>query len=332
MKLLVRTDGDHAIGSGHVMRMLALAAHARAAGHDVRFACARLAPELEKRIAAAGCEIERADVEPGSDDDAAWTAGLPGDWVLVDGYAFTDGFQAALLAAERAQLIVDDYGHCDRYVANVVLNTNAYADVSTYENRAENTELLLGPKYALLRPEFVRIDVPPTPRPRVLVTMGGADPVDATSWVVDALSRTTSDLEADVVIGPANPNGDAIRAAVTDPKIHVYDAMTEMAPTMRTATVAIAGAGITTYELAFLGVPSMLVALADNQVAVAKALAEADAAIDLGWHRTIGADELAKQIDELIADPDRRNAMSMKAQRLVDGRGAQRVLDTLARL
>ncbi len=329
MRVLIRADGDGHIGSGHVMRMLALADHLFAEGDEVHLACARLGEGLAAKAEALRITVHHGDLEPGSPEDGAWTAAEAEgfDWVVLDGYEFGGDMQARLRQAGLRCLAVDDYGHCARHEADLVLNQNVGATAELYASRAPDTQLLVGPDYVLLRPEFRHHHRPP-PAARaneILVTLGGADPVDATATVIAALERWEGDWRAQVVIGPANPR----TYACSDPRIELLHGTNRMAGLMAECDLAIAAAGTTANELCFMKVPSMLVVLAENQEAVAKGVAAAGAAIDLGWHHELDPDTLADQVDELSRDIATRARLSAAGSSLIDGRGASRVREAM---
>ncbi len=310
------------MGTGHVMRMFALAEAAPAT-----FVSVRLDEALADRLRAQGAEVVTIDAEIGSEGDAAATLAIAEDrgaaWICSDGYDFGEGYQAAIAGGRVRHLLVDDFGHAERYLADVVLNTNAYADASFYARRDARTELLLGPAFTLLRREFLATEREEHPG-RVLVTMGGADPVDATSWVVDALERIDG-IDAEVIVGPANPNRARLEARASA-GIRIVGPTQDIARRMARASLAIAAAGTTTYELCHLGVPTLLTVLADNQVRVAEALDRSGAAVSVGWHRARGAVELSAVVRALLEDDERRAEIATAARALVDGRGVERVM------
>jgi UDP-2,4-diacetamido-2,4,6-trideoxy-beta-L-altropyranose hydrolase len=338
MRILIRADGDRGIGTGHVMRMLALAEWALMAGDEIVVACARLDDALADRARRVGVALERRDVEPGTRADAAWTVELArartADWVIVDGYRFDVFYQEALRAAGVRLLFVDDYGQCARWAASLILNQNVFATSALYQRRGDDTELLLGPDYALLRREFV-VAAAATREigergDRMLVTLGGADPEDTTSRVVDALRLISGvKLEVKVVVGPSNPHRDRLAARATDARIEILPAVEHMAPLMAWADLAIAGAGSTVYELCCLGVPTLVIAIAESQIVFAGALDRQRLCVDLGWHENLDPAALALAIAMIRSDQGRRAEMSRLGRGLVDGRGAERVLDAL---
>lgn len=338
MRILVRADGDAEIGTGHVMRMLALAEHAVTQGAAVALASARLSPALAARARALGVDvIENRALAPGSAADLAWLLALAmrerEAWVCVDGYAFDAGYQSDLARRVRC-LWVDDFGRCTRYDAALVLNHQVYADASAYAARGEQTRLLLGTRYVPLRREFCDTEPPPPAAAptaeRILVTMGGADPVNATALVAEALTLLSDPaLEARVLVGPSNPRGEEIERRFAGPRLWVLRGTDDMVGLLRWAELAVAAAGTTTHELCYMGVPSMLVVLADNQREVCAASGRHGVAEALGWYHAFDPASLARRIESLRRDAPARLEMSKRGRALVDGRGASRILEAM---
>ncbi|MCS6802856.1 MAG: UDP-2,4-diacetamido-2,4,6-trideoxy-beta-L-altropyranose hydrolase [Chloroflexota bacterium] len=326
-RLLIRADASERIGTGHVMRGLALAQAWRESGGEAIFALAHGEAAIEARLRGEGFEVIRVAAVPGSPADVEETLAIAAHWVAVDGYHFSADYFAAI-HAERRLLVVDDWGHAVHYDADLVLNGNAYATPALYPSTP--ARLLLGTRYVPLRREFLDAIAPrPTPplARTILVTLGGADPDNRTLLVVEALRRLTLPFEARVVIGASNPHGAAIRAAAAgDGRISVLEHVRDMPALMRWADVAVAGAGTTTWELCALGVPSLLAVLADNQAPVAEAVAARGAAIALGRLDDQLPDRIAARLDLLMRSEVLRLLLSESGRALVDGRGAARVV------
>jgi UDP-2,4-diacetamido-2,4,6-trideoxy-beta-L-altropyranose hydrolase len=340
MRVVIRADGDHEIGSGHVMRMLALADEVRARGGDVRMCAARLDASLAARVRARGVMLAQVAHAPGAPVDVQWTAALAkaatADWLVVDNYAFDAGSLPALRASGARVLWVDDRGVAADSGADLVLDQNFSARASMYPARPQAvTRMLLGPRFALVRDEFLAAVPPPgavvAPRARrILVTMGGSDPVDATALVIDALTRVGDPaLEVRVLIGPSNPRGAELAAACRDPRIVFATATDDMPAHLTWAEMCVAAAGSTLYELCLFGVPSLLVILADNQVPVATAAHDAGVARNLGWHHALRAEQLARVIDVCTTDRSWREETARRGRATVDGRGRARVVDMM---
>ncbi len=340
MRLLIRADGDRSIGIGHVMRTFALAERVLAAGGEVTLASARLDAALAARVRRGGVTVTSAAgaTEPGSTADADWVIEeairRATEWVVVDGYGFDLVYQERLESAGLSVLLVDDLARCGRYAARIVLNQNVMAAPSLYPDPGSGTRYLLGPRFALLRSEFTDVAARarriPERASRILVSLGGADPVNAGARILDALARVADPaLQARVVIGPSNPHAAAIRACGPDPRIEILPAGDSMAPLMQWADLAITGTGGTVYELACLGIPTLVVAIAEYQRVLARALAEEGLAIDLGWHAALVPGDLAERIAAIQGDAAQRADLSRRGQERVDGGGADRVLDVL---
>jgi UDP-2,4-diacetamido-2,4,6-trideoxy-beta-L-altropyranose hydrolase len=334
-KLLLRADAGPRQGTGHVMRCLALAQAWQDAGG--RVVLLGDAGGLRDRLSAEGIVVA-----PDGPADAAQTTAaarrLGAAWVVLDGYQFTAAYQRALKDAGLHVLILDDYGHADRYHADIVLNQNLDAPEVWYRARDPHTELLLGPRFALLRREFGcwrdwQRPVPEVGR-KVLVTLGGADPANVTMRVLDGLRHLRTDgLEAVVLVGAANPHRPALEAAARDISgVQIQVNATDVPALMAWADVAVTAAGSTSWELLFMGLPSSTLVLVDNQAAVAPALARAGAAINLGPAAGLEPAALADVLGGLLRDARRRQAMSTRGREIVDGRGAGRVVERLRTL
>ncbi len=337
MNLLIRTDANLYIGTGHLMRCMAIAQAWQNNDGQVIFAIATPATPIETRLASEGMDVVRLSVEPGSAEDARQTASLAqkmgATWVVVDGYHFGSEYQQIIKDSELSLLFIDDYGHARDYWADFVLNQNIYAHESLYPNRSPDTQLLLGTRYTLLRREFLRWqgwrrEIPEVAR-KVLVTLGGSDPDNVTLKVIQALQLVEIEkLEVVVVVGGSNPHFEQLQAAVEELRfpISLKRNVMNMPELMARADLAIAAGGSTAWELAFMGLPSILLVLADNQRAIAQKLGRMGVAIDLGWHRDVGMEEIAETIARSLESGNRRREMAASSQKLVDGEGSARVL------
>ncbi len=338
--LIIRADANTKTGTGHVMRCLALAQAWQEAGGDVYFLTAFKLPAIETRLTDEGFKVILLDVEPGSRTDAEQTANiahrLGGDWLVVDGYHFGADYQKIIKDNKLKLLFIDDYGHAGHYYADIVLNQNIYAAETLYTNREPDTRLLLGAKYVLLRREFWRLrgwqrEIPTAAR-KILVTLGGGDPDNVTLKVIRALQHVALDnLEVVVVVGGSNPHLASLRSAVEDspyPVQLVYN-VTNMQELMAWADIAISAGGSTCWEMAFLGLPNLIVVLAANQKLIAEALDQVGVAINLGWYDGITPDEIANVFSALVWQDKKLNEMSHQGQQLVDGGGVARVVETL---
>lgn len=339
-EILVRVDAGPAIGLGHAMRCLALAQGWQDSGGSAAFLLAESVAGIEDRLSREGVEVLRLHVAAGSDEDARRTAETATEresaWVVLDGYCFGAGYQKTLTSASHRVLAFDDYGHTGHSFADLVVNQNLGADPALYRDREPGTRLLLGPRYVVLQRDFREHSRPtralaPVAK-RVLVTLGGVDRANVTLTVLRALDAARlPEAEIRVVAGSANPNLESLKtaAAVARNPTEIKPNPSSLAAAMAWADMAIAGAGTTSYELAYMGVPSLLIVLADNQRRVAEALDGACVARSLGWHGDLAVPRLAQAIEELAQDAAARERMSMNGRGLVDGQGVPRVVTNL---
>jgi UDP-2,4-diacetamido-2,4,6-trideoxy-beta-L-altropyranose hydrolase len=320
------------------MRCFALAQAWQDAGGRAVFAMAQATPAIEDHLRRESMEVTRLKAEPGSADDAKETIALAGgqqaSWVVVDGYSFGADYQAALKHSGLKVLFIDDNGHAGHYSADLVLNQNAHANEALYPSRDASTRLLLGPRFAMLRREFNewrgwQREIPAVAR-RILVTMGGSDPDNVTERVVQALLAAPG-VKATVVVGGSNPHLPRLRELLAGAQrgVQLVENVTNMPELMANSDVAISGAGTTGLEMCFLGLPALLIVLADNQRSAAEELSRRGAAINLGEGAELQPSTLSPHLTGVVKSQDTRKAMSEHGRELVDGRGAERVVRAL---
>jgi UDP-2,4-diacetamido-2,4,6-trideoxy-beta-L-altropyranose hydrolase len=333
--LLFRTDANVSMGTGHVMRCLALAQAWQDAGGDAVFAMAEATPSIEARLRIEGAKLLRLQVAAGGADDAACTidnAQREGAaWVVGDGYQFGPEYVPALQAGGLKVLQIDDNGEAGTYSADLVLNQNLHACEDLYRNRAAHTRLLLGTRYVLLRREFAfwrkrKFEIKGRAR-RVLLTMGGSDPDNVTERVLRFL-LDEPDLELTIAVGGSNPHLVSIEkmAESAAGPVRLLKDVSNMPALMVWADLAVAGAGTTSWEMCMMGLPAALCVLAPNQENIAAELARTGAAVSLGGIGRNGTREAASVLHELIGSETKRAKMSARGRALVDGRGAERAV------
>jgi UDP-2,4-diacetamido-2,4,6-trideoxy-beta-L-altropyranose hydrolase len=334
------------MGSGHIMRCLALAQAWQEQGGKAVLISHCESEALRQRIVAAG--IDLISLDKAYPDPADWnftreildrltsrgTECPP--WLVVDGYHFEAEYQKSIKAAGYKLLWIDDYGHADHYCADLVLNQNIAADPSWYANRESCTQLLLGPRYALLRREFKgwqgwQREFPARAQ-KVLVTLGGADPDNVTLKVIRALKHVdVPGLEARIVIGPANPHAASLKQEIGgDSRLHLLRSVADMPGLMAWAEVAISAGGSTCWELAFMGLPGILLMSAENQRGNVESLERECISINLGAPRDLPVEKIATPLRQLMMSAEMRSRMSQGGQNLVDGNGARRLCKIMA--
>lgn len=329
-KVIFRVDSSTEIGYGHVSRCLALASGLRRRGWAIEFLCRALPGHAGGLIA--GARFPLTLVSEAVELKRLRAALAGGAALAVDSNSIRAPYHRAV--RDRAGLIiaVDDNG-LGRFDCDILVNHNIYASPRMYDGKTpEGTSFLLGPSYALLRPQF-------TPRARraaahgrvrrVLVMMGGTDPHNVLLKTLEALALVGQPgLRTEVVLGAGNPHEASLRRF---PNARVHRGVSDMAALMRGCDLAVAGAGVSALELAFVGVPAALVIVAPDQRRNARAMARFGAAVNLGWHERLSPRRMAREFGDLVMSPARRRALARRAAKLVDGRGVDRICDEISR-
>lgn len=333
-----RADAGGAVGIGHFMRCLALTQAFATRGHDCTWFTTADDPRLARLATGAGAHvIPITESHPASADIETvqtWLAHHSGAWVVVDGYQFDAAYQEAVKAAGAALAVIDDDVHAERYCADVIVNQNLHAERLRYPH-SDASRLLLGPRYAMIREAFAPLRRADREHPaqgrRVLVTFGGSDPQNQTAKALEAIGR--DDVDIRVVLGPSNPRAQELRTLVRT--LDASSAVTllvdppDMPELMAWADLSVGAAGSTSWELACLGVPAIVMAVAANQTRIAAGLAEAGVARNLGWWSGVTSADVRIAVADLLGDRSARIDMSERGRALVDGFGCDRVVAEL---
>jgi UDP-2,4-diacetamido-2,4,6-trideoxy-beta-L-altropyranose hydrolase len=340
--LLIRADAGAAIGAGHVMRCLALAQAWRSAGGKIVFARAG-DNKLDDRIRAEGCEVANIQADSGTVADAEETLALcrryQAGWLAVDGYQFLSDYCTRIGTGPSRTLLLDDDGSRSPYSCDLVLNMDPQASECMYVSREPRTHLLAGIRYALVREEFLKFRasqrVIPETAQRILVTFGGADPHDVSGQVLRALRLISSPrLEVTVIVGASNPHRATLQeeAGTFPHAIRLLSQVEDMAEFMSDADLAITAGGGTRFELALMRVPMFLITMAANHERTVEAYGKAKSAVAAGWFDKLGNSVLSGSLLTTIQDRRLREEIVANAAQMVDGRGAQRVVEAMLKI
>jgi UDP-2,4-diacetamido-2,4,6-trideoxy-beta-L-altropyranose hydrolase len=352
MKVAMRADASPAIGAGHVMRCLSLADGLRRAGASVAFVSRSLPPHLAALVADRGHEVLALGGETGraSDDlphsgwlpttqaaDAAETTRVLGaarcDWLVVDHYALDARWEIALRSIATRLLAIDDLADRD-HDCDVLLDQNLHAGAAQrYAGHVPpRSELLLGPQFALLRPEFRAARGATAPRTgdvsRVLVSFGGADASNDTTAAVEAVAEAMPHVtQVDVVLGADHACRDAIQQACLRRGYRCHVQTDRMAELMTAADLAIGAGGVTTWERCCVGLPAIAIAAAANQRDVLEQAARHGLVYALDG--PVSAGRLGLHLRALADNASLRHRMSDAALATVDGLGVDRTVQAM---
>ena len=319
------------MGTGHVMRCIALAQAAVQRGMQVVFHTYCPVTALVERLKAERFQL----VEHSGfcrPDDFAESLGLTPatridrSYVILDGYHFDEAHHAAVRSAGVPLVIIDDYNHLPHYTCNILLNPSIGSKSLQYRTGAVQ---LVGPEFAILRKEFYAQHVFPRRYPdspkNLLLTMGGADPDNTTSKCITLLRQIpVQDMHVTILLGPANRFAEQISMeAKTLGHAHtIRHAAKDMPQLMQENDVAISAAGSTCLELAYMGVPVMVTSLAENQIGIAKGIEDLGIGINLGHHASLGGKQAVDSIWSFLSNPARLAEASHRATNLVTAASA----------
>ena len=329
-KVLFIANAGPLIGGGHVMRCLTLAQALSARGAACAFANTEdvgtlldtFAPDMQREAASTLDSNALVDTVTAAKFDA----------IVFDHYGLGRGEHLSL-ADGKPCLVIDDLA--DRALGgDLVLDSGPARNLLDYTLLMDGkARLLLGPEYAPVRPEFAslrqgRLAMHGQPVRRVMITMGLSDPAGITERIVDLLRPRLSDIALDVVLGGQSVSLRALtRIASRDPRLTIHIDTPDMAQIMSQADLLVTAAGSTIWEGCTLGLPMILVVVADNQLAAAGALANRNAATVLDARHPDFEASLSRAMVRIVVDTAFRQQVGSAAAEICDGAGAGRVAD-----
>jgi len=341
MKIVFRTDSSMDIGTGHVMRCLTLADELRERGADVSFVCRKALGNLIQHIEDKGYRVYPLppDIDLSVDRDLTQKILQKQteliDWLIIDHYEIDASWEFYLRKYANKIMVIDDLAN-RKHDCDILLDQNYNKNNSRYNGLVpEHCIQLLGPEYALLRPQFREARENLRERDggvkKILVFMGGADPANETGKVLKALNLLNrDDIAIAVVIGASNPVKNELETLTKRmPNTACYFQVENMAELMAHVDLCLGASGSTTWERCCLGLPSIVMVLADNQKDIAEELEKEGVVVNLGWHEDVTEMDIKNAVENLLADSDKRGKMNLKGKEMVDGIGIKKVVEKI---
>ncbi|NHI01617.1 UDP-2,4-diacetamido-2,4,6-trideoxy-beta-L-altropyranose hydrolase [Oceanimonas sp. MB9] len=355
MRIVFRADASIQIGTGHVMRCLTLAEELTRQGHECLFICREHKGHLGDFIREKGFVLHllySSNEKQHAPDTLNWNTHAkwlgvswqqdaeqtlstliqqPVDWLVVDHYALDARWEQLVAKYTKHIMVIDDLADRLHQCDMLLDQTFGRQSVDYREWVPANCELLCGSQYALLRPEFAELrhySLQRRAKPELhslLITMGGVDKDNITGQVLDALRESTLPhyCKITVVMGSTAPWLEAVKQqAETMPwPTEVKVGVRNMAQLMAESDLAIGAAGATAWERCCLGLPSIQVIVAKNQLWIARALNKVRAAFLLNNISSVH-DAISYTIKSL-------SSMSHESQKVTDGKGALKVFEKM---
>jgi len=367
MCVVFRVDASTEIGTGHVMRCLTLADALTRVGADCHFICRNHIGNMNDYIRQRGYPVyeltssdatpvdaSKAELQhehwlqvPWADDaaqsyDVMQRERICADWLVLDHYALDARWQRAMKPTFERLMVIDDLADRE-HVADLLLDQNLGRAAADYDGLVpESCIRLIGPQYAMLRPEFAQwrsYSLKRRQNPElkhILVTMGGVDKDNFTGRVLDALARMDppSDMRIHVVLGERAPSLKQVRQqakAMAHMSVSIHVNVENMAQMMSESDLVIGAAGSTSWERCCLGVPSVLMAVADNQRKVCDELSAQKAALTICNAKAVET-ELLYVLSRIMRNRSILFTLSDRSKRITSGNGTEQVVEQLKRI
>lgn len=332
MKVAFRVDADESIGIGHLMRCLALSEEFNRRGYSCFFVTKIENNELKTKIKKENYLFKinpNLNIHNDVKELINFSKKKDVNWIITDHYGLKEEYISEIKKKKIKVLSIDDNAQI-HYKSDIVLNQNIDSENLNYSSE-NHTKFLLGPKYAILRDRLLirenktfNNDVK-----EILLMLGGTDKENMTLKLIKLLETVSNQIDIIVIIGPLNPNYNEIFKYVKDKKlkIKVIKSPEHMEKIYLNTDIAISAGGISCYELAYFGIPNLIITIAENQIKTAEGLHNQKVSIYLGTKNHLNKISINKKIYELINNISLRKTMSINGMKLVDGQGKKRIID-----
>lgn len=325
----VRADGNNKIGMGHMMRCMAIAREIVKKGEKVTFLLADDSPAETLEDAGFSYIVLHTDyTDMESEKESLEKLPLKDTKFLVDSYFVTNTY-FQMLKEYGIVFYIDDVAKFDYHV-DCVINGNIYGDKLEY-----NAPLVLGGyRYAPIRSEFLEAREHCTPR-NLLITTGGSDPYFLTESILKRLLEDTqlSRESMDVVCGKFSDSYEKLLEMTKDmPSITIHKNVSNMWELMQRAKVAVTAGGTTMTELSAMGIPMVCFSFVDNQDRIVDTFLKEGYVYYGGFYqekKEILVEEVVASLKELVTKETLRKEYAEKLQKLVDGKGSQRIAEAI---
>ena len=344
MNIIFRVDASVNIGSGHLMRCVTLAERLRIDGYEIAFICMDMQGAMFEFLKLKKIKFEKiSSIDNSSQEaDASMTIEVANkifpngvNWIVVDHYGLDSKWENFLSHKFERIMVIDDIANRS-HNCDILVDQN-YEDASRYSNLVNKKSiLLLGPNYALLNPEYAHYrklrqqKYSLTMVRKVLVFFGGSDPSDLTGKALEALTfPKLNELDVDIVVGNNYAYYDKLKySANIRGRTRIYKFRKHLADLMANADIAIGGGGVTNWERMCIGLSSIVITLAENQVPICQILSRKGAIRLLGCSKVVSTQDILKAFLEEMDSNLILNRASI-AKDLCDGMGLDRVVNEM---
>jgi len=332
LNIIFRVDATKKIGIGHLMRCIALSEELNKRGHRCYFISHILGKNLKEKVIKRNnflVEIKKInDLELDLKYLLKFSDEHNIDWVITDHYEINSNYLKKIKKNGFNLLSIDDTAQT-YYYSDIVVNQNAGADKLDIKGE-DYTTFLLGPKYVMLRDELLKREEKKIKKDvgNLLITIGGTDKDNYTLKILKQIKDVK--IKKIVIIGALNPHYLEIKDYIKNTTdVEVVISPNNMFDLYKKAYIAISAGGTTCYELAYFGIPNIIITVADNQLNIAKELDKKNVSMYLGKKEEISSKKLKENVLKLINNTSLRKQMAKNGMKLVDGNGKKRIIEVM---
>lgn len=342
MNIVFRVDSSTKMGLGHLMRCLTLADALHKKNHKIYFICRELEGNLISHIKYEVLILPRSNNFQSNDIYLNWLGASQEldaeqtikvfpknvDLLIVDSYTLDISWHTIIRAYAKKIIVIDDLAN-KKFDCDLLLNQNLGSLKEDYKDKvSKKCKLLLGCKYALLRPEFSNLRLKALEKRKqtkeienILICMGGSDSLNLTYKVLEQINDFS---KVTVVLGAASTHIEMIKRYAQDKNFDVVVDANNMSELMLNADIAIGAAGSTSWERCCLGLPTLQLIISENQQETAKKLEQSGA--------TLTVKNLQEDLNLLLSNFNLWKSMSEKSKKICDGLGYERVVNALSQI
>ena len=346
MKFLFRVDASLSIGTGHVMRCLALARKLKKNNCEIEFISRKHEGNIIKKIRENGFKVYELEVVESPkfqnrhnhssflgasqiQDAEACKQKILGrhyDWFVIDHYSIDSVWEKELKPFYDKLIVIDDLAD-RKHISDILIDQTFLREEKAYKKIVpKSCTLLLGPEYALLREEFSKYRNLSLKKrensklDQIFINLGGTDLDNYTRDILRILSKIKlPHAKIKVVIGSNSPHTEKIISEAAElPNCEVLVDVQNMAELMSESDIAIGASGSSTWERCSLGLPTIQIPVANNQFEISKKLSE---------HNVVESIDMVDEIPALLETAaEWMSDKSKKSSEICDGNGCSRVL------
>ena len=335
--VVFRVDASAKIGIGHLIRCLALSEELSSRGKKCyllsKIEDSRLIEEVNKYNIKNYNISRKLTLMEDLEQLIAFSTKNNIEWIITDHYDIDADYLRVIKEKGFKLLSIDDTAQI-HYYSDIVLNQNIGAKKLAF-SAEKYTRFLLGPKYIMIRNYLLgkNLKRKNNETQTILIVFGGSDYWNLTLKAVKSLETIGGNVKLLVISGPINRHYDGIKRYIYNSKceIDLISSPRDIANVYQKTDLALTAGGSTCYELAYYGIPNLIITVADNQVNIARELDRQQVSIYLGKQNEVSGKQIKETVEKVLISESLRKKMSIKGKKLVDGQGKVRIVDFMER-